>query len=148
MTEDALERLMQRQRPSVPPRSEEMVPEQLCVKSHQPDGLEAAAAGYSDTDESTGVDVNMSVSQGDESDLPQFVRSTTRLEEEIDQALRHLCMDEKITKEVWFEAAYLYLVEHPKALKVVNEVAKERYQRRKRAADLRKLETMQKRLKG
>jgi len=57
-------------------------------------------------------------------------------------------MDEKITKEVWFEAAYQYLVEHPKVMKVVNGIAKERYQRRKRAAELRKLETMQKRLKG
>jgi metal-dependent amidase/aminoacylase/carboxypeptidase family protein len=85
------------------------------------------------------------MSQIEESDLPQLVRTTTRLEEEIDKALRHLCMDEKITKEVWFEAAYLYLAEHPKAMKVVNGVAKERW---KRAADLRKLETMQKRLKG
>lgn len=90
----------------------------------------------------------MSVSQDDEAELPQLVRTTTRLEEEIDKALRHLCMDEKITKEVWFEAAYLYLTEHPKAMQAVNGVAKERYQRRKRAADLRKLETMQKRLKG
>jgi len=51
-------------------------------------------------------------------------------------------MDEKITKEVWFTAAYLYLVEHPKAMKEVNGVAKERYQRRKRVADLRRLETI------
>ncbi|MEO1296726.1 MAG: hypothetical protein AAFW75_13130 [Cyanobacteria bacterium J06636_16] len=82
------------------------------------------------------------------SDLPELARTMTRLEAEIDRALRHLCMDEKITKEVWFEAAYQYLVAHPKAMKVVNGIAKERYQRRKRAAELRKLETMQKRLKG
>ncbi|MDB9527470.1 hypothetical protein PN498_15840 [Oscillatoria sp. CS-180] len=74
--------------------------------------------------------------------------TTTRLEADINEALLPLCMDEKITKEVWFEAAYQYLVEHPKAMKVVNGMAKDRYQRRKRAADLRKLETMQKRLKG
>ncbi|MEM7770148.1 MAG: hypothetical protein AAF327_06520 [Cyanobacteria bacterium P01_A01_bin.37] len=118
------------------------------VKSHQPNDAEVTTSEYSDADESTGVDVSMSVGQDGNSDLPQLVRTTTRLEEEIDKALRHLCMDERITKEVWFEAAYLYLMEHPKAMKVVNGIAKERYQRRKRAADLRKLETMQKRLKG
>ena len=147
MVEDALERLMQRQRPSVPPRADRLGAE-LPVKSPQQAAVGDNRSGYSDSSESTGVDVSMSVSQGDEAELPQLVRTTTRLEEEIDKALRHLCMDEKITKEVWFEAAYLYLAEHPKAMQAVNGVAKERYQRRKRAADLRKLETMQKRLKG
>ena len=145
MAEDALERLMQRQRPSVPPRTDELEPP---MKSLQQSASGGHGSGYSDSSKSTGVDVNMSVSQDDEAELPQLVRTTTRLEEEIDKALRHLCMDEKITKEVWFEAAYLYLAEHPKAMQAVNRVAKERYQRRKRAADLRKLETMQKRLKG
>ena len=84
----------------------------------------------------------MSVGQGDESDLPQLVRTTTRLEEDMDKGLQRLCMNEKITKEVWFEVVYQYLAEHPKAMKAVNGMAKERYQRRKRAADLRKLETM------
>jgi hypothetical protein len=32
-------------------------------------------------------------------------------------------MDEKGTKKVWFEVAYLFLVKHPKALKTVNGVA-------------------------
>ncbi len=145
MAEDALERLMQRQRPSVPPRADGLEPP---MKSPQQVTVEDNRSGYSDFSESTCVDVSMSVSQDDEAELPQLVRTTTRLEEEIDKALRHLCMDEKITKEVWFEAAYLYLAEHPKAMQAVNRVAKERYQRRKRAADLRKLETMQKRLKG
>lgn len=147
MAEDALERLMQRQRPSVPPRANGLGAEPH-VKSPQQSAVGVNGAGYSDSSESTSVDVSMSVSQGDGAELPQLVRTTTRLEEEIDKALRHLCMDEKITKEVWFEAAYLYLAEHPKAMKVVNDIAKERYQRRKRAADLRKLETMQRRLKG
>lgn len=121
---------------------------ELPVKSPQQAAVGDNGSGYSDSSESASVDVSMSVSQDDEAELPQLVRTTTRLEEEIDKALRHLCMDEKITKEVWFEAAYLYLTEHPKAMQAVNGVAKERYQRRKRAADLRKLETMQKRLKG
>jgi hypothetical protein len=119
---------MQRQRPIVPPRSDGLE-ETSRVKSRQLDTDATGTSRYSDSDESTGVDVSMSVSQDDEAELPQLVRTTTRLEEEIDKALRHLCMDEKITKEVWFEAAYLYLAEHPKAMQAVNGVAKERYQR-------------------
>ena len=148
MNEDALERLMQRQRPSVPPRSDGLGVELPSVKSHDSTEAEVSSPGYSDAGVSSGVDVSMSNRQGEQSELPELVRTTTRLEAEIDRALRHLCMDEKITKEVWFEAAYQYLVAHPKAMKVVNGIAKERYQRRKRAAELRKLETMQKRLRG
>lgn len=147
MHEDALERLIQQQRPTVSPRSDGLE-ETSRVKSRQPNADAAVTSIYGDADESADVDVNMSMSQGEGSDLPQLVRTTTRLEADIDKALRHLCVDEKITKEVWFEAACQYLAEHPKAIKVVNGIAKERYQRRKRAADLRKLETMQKRLKG
>ncbi len=72
----------------------------------------------------------------------KVVRSTTRLEESIDTALRHLCADEKLTKEVWFEAAYLYLGEHPEAMRVVNELARERLNQRKEIADLRRARTM------
>jgi len=147
MNEDALKRLMQRQRPSVPPRTDELEPNPMVVKSGQRGAIAHETPGYTDAGVSTGVDVNMST-HNDEMNLPQLVRTTTRLEADIDKALRHLCLDEKITKEVWFEAAYLYLVEHPKGMTAVNGLAKERYQRRKRAADLRKLETMQKRLKG
>jgi len=129
----------------VPPRADGL---ESPMKPPQQSAVGGYGSGYSDSSKSTSIDVSMSVSQGDEAELPQLVRTTTRLEEEIDKALRHLCMDEKITKEVWFEAAYLYLVEHPKAMQAVNGVAKERYQRRKRAADLRKLETMQNRLRG
>ena len=90
MNEDALERLMQQQRPTVPPRSDRL-DETSRVKSRQPDADAAVTSRYSDSDESEGVDVSMSMSQGEESDLPQLVRTTTRLEADIDKALRHLC---------------------------------------------------------
>jgi hypothetical protein len=83
-----------------------------------------------------------------EIDLPEVVRTTVRLEESVDKALRQLCLEAGFTKEVWFEAAYLYLTQHPQELGAVNQIAKERLERRKRAADVRKLRTMQKRISG
>lgn len=120
--DDALKRLMQSKRPSVSPRQESLTSKPL--------------------------DVNTSSRQDTEIDLPEVVRTTVRLEESVDKALRQLCLEALLTKEVWFEAAYLYLSVDPQALEAVNQIAKERLERRKRAADVRKLRTMQKRLSG
>lgn len=120
--DDALKRLMQSKRPSVSPRQDLLTPKI--------------------------TDVSTSLRQDTDIDLPEVVRTTVRLEESVDKALRQLCLEAGFTKEVWFEAAYLYLAEHPQALEAVNQIARERLERRKRAADVRKLRTMQKRLSG
>jgi hypothetical protein len=120
--DDALKRLMETKRPSVSPRQDSLTPKPL--------------------------DVSTSLSQEPEIDLPEVVRTTARLEKSVDKALRQLCMEEGLTKEVWFEAAYLYLAQHPQELEAVNQLALERLEHRKRAADVRKLRTMQKRLSG
>jgi hypothetical protein len=106
-------------------------------------------AGQVDANESGQADVNTDRRQDETVDVPELVRTTARIEVEIDQALRTLCIENRhrFTKEVWFEAAYLYLKEQPKAMAAVIELAKQRYQRRKRAAEFKKLKTMQKRLK-
>ncbi len=140
--EDALERLMQRQRPTVPPRSDELVPGMAAGSKDE------ETAGQVDANESGQADVNTDGRQDETVDVPELVRTTTRIEVEIDRALRTLCIDHRFTKEVWLEAAYLYLKEHPELMAVVNDLAKQRYQRRKRAAEFKKLETMQKRLRG
>jgi len=120
--DDALKRLMQGKRPSVSPRQDVLTPKCL--------------------------DANTSLTQNAEIDLPEVVRTTVRLEESVDKALRQLGLEAGFTKEVWFEAAYLYLAKRPQELDAVNQIAKERLERRKRAADVRKLRTMQKRLSG
>ena len=65
-----LKRLMQRQRPSVPPRTDELEPHPVVVKSGQRVAIADETPGYTDAGVSTGVDVNMST-QHDEADLPQ-----------------------------------------------------------------------------
>ena len=141
MSDDALERLMnKRSRPKVPHRPNEVI-------------------------ESVSHDVNTSLSQDIQTEKPQdtqvskrqrkkmplpldikTIRSTTRLEESVDSALRYLCTNERLTKEVWFEAAFLYLSDNPKALEKVNQLAHERLQQRKEIADLKRAMTMKERV--
>ncbi|MEC4895934.1 MAG: hypothetical protein SAQ54_23265 [Oscillatoria sp. PMC 1050.18] len=91
-------------------------------------------------------DIKVNKQQDLKMEMPKVVRSTTRIEESIDTALRHLCTDEKLTKEVWFEAAYLYLAEHPEVMEEVNALARERLKQRKEAAELRRAQTMKEKL--
>lgn len=93
--DDALKRLMQSKRPSVSPRQDLLTPKI--------------------------TDVSTSLRQDTDIDLPEVVRTTVRLEESVDKALRQLCLEAGFTKEVWFEAAYLYLAEHPQALEAVKD---------------------------
>lgn len=134
--DDALKRLMEGKRPSVSPRLDVLTPRPLDVNTSLSQDVLAPRP----------IDVNTSLSQDRETDLPEVVRTTVRLEESVDKALRQLCLEAGLTKEVWFEAAYLYLASQPQALEAINQIAKERLYQRKRAADVRKLRTMQKRL--
>lgn len=145
--DDALERLMHRPRPNVPPRSPG-------IESEMTSGATNAEHQYSannrslEVNETSYADVRTTERQDAKTAVPELVRTTTRLDADVDKALRNLCLDERITKEIWFEAAYLYLADQPEAMAIVLQIAKERYQQRKRAAELKKLETMQKRLQG
>lgn len=73
------------------------------------------------------------------------VRNTIRLDRAIDDSLRQLCQDERITKETLLEAAYLYLDAHPTELEEVVRTARQRLQRPKEIADYKRSKTMQER---
>ncbi|MEC5033103.1 MAG: hypothetical protein SAL07_24665 [Oscillatoria sp. PMC 1051.18] len=127
---NALDRIMnKRSRPAVPSRSD-LVNESISL----------------DAKTSLSQDIKVNKQQDLKMEMPKVVRSTTRIEESIDTALRHLCTDEKLTKEVWFEAAYLYLAEHPEVMEEVNALARERLKQRKEAAELRRAQTMKEKL--
>lgn len=131
---NALDRIMnKRSRPAVPPRAD-------VVEGSVSQDVKTSLSQDSNLGRQPDVKTEFPI------EMPKVVRSTTRLEESIDIALRHLCADCKLTKEVWFEAAYLYLSEHPEAMAEVNELARERLRQRKDAADLRRAQTMKDRL--
>lgn len=140
----SLDRLMnQRSRPKVSKR-----PDLIDEASNQ----DMVVNKSQDVKTSLSQDIKNTVSNNQETQQNQLfddivtVRSTTRLEESIDTKLRHLCTDEKLTKETWIEAAFLYLEANPESLKQVNKIAQQRLRKRKEIADLKRAMTMKERL--
>jgi hypothetical protein len=134
---DAFERLKNRARPTVPARDPSLVnppKDELTEFSH-------SVNLQSQTESTTNV-------PSESEDLPEVVRRTVRLEEDIDLGLEQLCSREKITREIFLEAAYLVCVENQQVLAEVVKVAKTRYGRRKVAGERRKFKTMEKKHRG
>ena len=128
---NALDRLVNKKKPSVPPRID--VVEEILPIPSQP--KEEIAELTQDAIKNLSQDSKTSLSQdtNTETDLDDFetVRNTIRLDRAIDDSLRQLCQDERITKETLLEAAYLYLDAHPTELEEVVRTARQRLQRRK-----------------
>jgi hypothetical protein len=143
---NALDRLVSKKKPVVSPRSD-VVSESvnLDVKTaRQQDG-----EIFNDTKDNSSHDSQTSLSQDIQTGLTvddfETVRNTIRIDSTVDEPLRRLCHDERITKETWLEAAYLYLSDHPDELAGVVRVARERLEQRKAIADYKRAKTMQER---
>jgi hypothetical protein len=75
--------------------------------------------------------------------IPETHRhSAIVLEKELDQQLTRYCKDQRITVEVFLEAAWVQANADPAALATILSEAKRRYADRKRAGKLRRLITM------
>jgi hypothetical protein len=75
--------------------------------------------------------------------IPETNRhSAIVLEKELDQSLTRYCKDNRITIEVFLEAAWVHTTANPKAMEEILLEAKRRYADRKRAGKLRRLITM------
>lgn len=150
----ALNRIMQRNKPKVPPRQDEFnalnrqdVKTQKLEDSQMHDQRMHDREGGSEYP-STDVKTSFSQPQKTQSGPNTFatVRSTVRIHSEVDEKLRLLCASKHITKETWIEAAYLYLSRDPSAFELVLAEAKERLDMRKQIADRRRAVSMQKRV--
>ena len=135
---DAIDRLKKRARATVPPREATLtkkINDSMTEVSHSTSESIQKTEGTAHT-----------VTEVEE--LPEVVRRTIRIEEEIDSELEQLCRSEKITREVFLEAAYQVCGQNPDFLAEVMSIAKSRYQRRKAAGEQRKFKTMQKKYRS
>lgn len=149
MSDSVLDRIRQnRQRPAVATRDDSLIT-----------GVQSA-----DTDTSTNtqifVDVSVSADVSTEAIIDNVqdtldelkaelakIPETTRhsaivLEKEVDQVLTRYCKENRITIEVFLEAAWIYASSNPSTMKKIVADAKRRYDDRKRAGKLRRLITM------
>lgn len=75
--------------------------------------------------------------------IPETTRhSAIVLEKEVDQVLTRYCKENRITIEVFLEAAWIHAASNPSTMKKIVTEAKRRYDDRKQAGKLRRLITM------
>jgi hypothetical protein len=144
MSDSVLDRIRQnRQRPAVPTRDDTLIsrvqqPEtlqSLAVVETLPEAQVSAAAPLSND---ALEDLKAELAK-----IPETNRhSAIVLEKELDQSLTRYCKDNRITIEVFLEAAWVHTNANPKAMEEIMTEAKRRYADRKRAGKLRRLITM------
>lgn len=150
---NALDRLVNKKKPTVPPRID-VVEEILPIPSEPKEEI-AQLTQYpiknlsqdskTSLSQDNNAETSLVVSELRRGDDLETVRNTIRLDRAIDDSLRQLCHDERITKETLLEAAYLYLEAHPTELEEVVRTARQRLQQRKMIADYKRAKTMQER---
>jgi hypothetical protein len=147
---DVFDRLKKKgARPTVPTRdtslvkkeNTEIVNDQMTEFSHSEKTEEQDSAN------SEGLKDNPTVSpQEQQSDLPQTVRRTIRLEQDIDTELDVFCTAKKVTRDTFIEAAFIVCSQNEELMQEILEEAKKRYQQRKQAGEQRKFQTMAKKI--
>ncbi|MFM7277602.1 MAG: hypothetical protein ACKO1I_08050 [Microcystis aeruginosa] len=158
---NALDRLVNKKKPTVPPRIdvvEEILPipsepkeeiaqlTQYPIKNLSQDSKTSLSQdNKTSLSQDNNTETSLVVSELRRGDDLETVRNTIRLDRAIDDSLRQLCHDERITKETLLEAAYLYLDAHPTELEEVVQTARQRLQQRKAIADYKRAKTMQER---
>lgn len=150
---NALDRLMKKQKPTVPTRidvvKESVSHDSKTKRQQEVEALETQNTDVEKESNSISHDSKTSSSQDNQTQLSpdvfETVRNTLRIESTVDDELRQLCHEERITKETWLEAAYLYLSEQPDGMAEVVQLAQQRLQHRKAIADYKRAKTMQQR---
>lgn len=132
MTDDALERLKKRKRPTVEPRDTNAVPD---VKLESQDTL---IPSNQNTKQPKGRGTNRL-------NNIKTKASTMRLDSEVAQGLSELCYQERISREVMVEALFGYFLSHPESREEILADARQRNEERVELANRKRAETMIKR---
>lgn len=143
MSDSVLDRIRQnRQRAAVPTRDDTLI-----TTVHQPDPTSAAEG----VEPVAVIEAPAPVSTSDALEelktelakIPETNRhSAIVLEKQLDQTLTRYCKENRITIEVFLEAAWMHASSNPEAMEEILTEAKRRYGDRKRAGKLRRLITM------
>lgn len=146
---DVFERLKKKTRPSVPARDTTLVKvqhdnlqnDEITKFSHLPEKPKP------DLDSEEVINDKVSTSNQEQHlELPQIIRRTIRLEQDIDTNLDSFCNVNKITRDTFLEAAFLVCSENEELLQEVLNQARKRYQQRKQAGEQRKFQTLAKKI--
>lgn len=144
MSDSVLDRIRQnRQRPAVPTRDDTLI-----ARVHQSEpsqDIEPVEVLPEINESAIAASTNDALEElkAELATIPETNRhSAIVLEKELDQTLTRYCKDNRITIEVFLEAAWVHASSNPSAMEEIVTEAKRRYANRKRAGKLRRLLTM------
>ena len=143
MSDSVLDRIRQnRQRAAVPTRDDTLITNVHQAEAPpQSDVVEPVAVLTSPVVANTGD--ALKELKADLAKIPETNRhSAIVLEKQLDQVLTRYCKENRITIEVFLEAAWMHAASNPDAMEEILSEAKRRYGDRKRAGKLRRLITM------
>ena len=130
--QNILEQLKNRQRASVPQRTDSLISETDPPTHHSP-----STTHHNPTTNSV-EDLHLKLQQ-----FPKTKRrSAIVIEEDIDSHLSQYCRSQQITVETFLEAAWTISQSHQSTLNKITKEARKRYKTRKEAGRLRRLITM------
>jgi predicted DNA-binding protein len=133
MSNDALERLKKRQRPSVPSRDASISP-----------SVDISTSRYQ---EPLSVDISTSGYQVVQQEPEQLLtkQSTLRLEASLSQRLSEVCQNNGISREVLIEALFERYSNDPEAWQAILAEAKRRGEHRMQVANMKRAKSMMQR---
>ncbi len=149
MSNDALERLKKRQRPSVPSRDTSVSPSaDISTSGYQESpSADISTSGYQESpslDISTPEQQDSQVSRQDPEQL-LTKQTTLRLEAALSQRLSEVCQNNGISREVLLEALFEHYSNDPEAWQTILVEAKRRGERRMQTANLKRAKSMMQR---
>lgn len=152
MSNDALERLKQRQRPTVPTRDASLSPTttdnliSTSVDTSTSRYLEVDKHQFSQFRENPSVSEHLEVNQPQTSVEPiKTKQSTLRLEAQLSDRLSTVCRENGISREVLLEALFQYYESEPEAWKTITNEAKRRGEQRQQLANFKRAQSMMQR---
>ncbi|MGI0484925.1 hypothetical protein ACN4EK_05765 [Pantanalinema rosaneae CENA516] len=143
MSDSVLDRIRQnRQRPAVPTRADTLINKVQQIESDQ-DAEIVEAQPQIEVAAPPNSGGTLEELKAELAKIPETNRhSAIVLEKELDQTLTRYCKDNRITIEVFLEAAWVHASSNPTAMEEILAEAKHRYSNRKKAGKLRRLITM------
>ena len=137
---DALERLKQRQRPTVPSRDTSLESQRLDISISE--SLDNSMPRNSDTSMSESLDKGVSKSQPKNLATKQ---TTIRLETKLLERVAKVCAKENLSREVLFEALFEHYEQNSEAWESILGQAKEKAGHRLAIANRKRAKTMMQR---
>lgn len=146
MSSDALERLRNRNRPSVPARDASLISAPPAAPTPPSTvSFDIATPRYPDSQVSASSASRppASAPQASEPEPPlQTKQSTMRLEQGLSERLQEVCRANSISREVLIEALFEYSEAHPGVMEAVLSEAKVKNEHRQQIANLKRAKSM------